>query len=202
MFGPASIPPHDVECAVPEGGLSGTGPPRGKYGKLEVPVRPSLAGFTSARGLCRGVLPGGSRTMHCVCQSSTARCPPKLIQRCRKVGMETEITRGGTQEIGSISDAAAVSGGVRSAHRLHRAARAIGWRDSRESILCVSATRKSESFLKVNLAFESCSLWWAWQGGAEGVGSSLCAHGWLAEQAAADLRTIHALASGMPVPCL
>ena len=130
MFGPASIPPHDVECAVPEGGLSGTGPPRGKYGKLEVPVRPSLAGFTSARGLCRGVLPGGSRTMHCVCQSSTARCPPKLIQRCRKVGMETETTRGGTQEIGSISDAAAVSGGVRSAHRLHRAARAIGWRDS------------------------------------------------------------------------
>ena len=130
MFGPASIPPHDVECAVPEGGRSGTGPPRGKYGKLEVPVRPSLAGFTSARGLCRGVLPGGSRTMHCVCQSSTARCPPKLIQRCRKVGMETETTRGGTQEIGSISDAAAVSGGVRSAHRLHRAARAIGWRDS------------------------------------------------------------------------
>ena len=130
MFGPASIPPHDVECAVPEGGLSGTGPPRGKYGKLEVPVRPSLAGFTSARGLCRGVLPGGSRTMHCVCQSSTARCPPKLIQRCRKVGMEAEITRGGTQEIGSISDAAAVSGGVRSAHRLHRAARAIGYRDS------------------------------------------------------------------------
>ena len=77
--------------------------------------------------------------MHCVCQSSTARCPPKLIQRCRKVGMETEITRGGTQEIGSTADAAAVSGGVRSAHRLHRAARAIGWRDSRESILCVSA---------------------------------------------------------------
>lgn len=138
MFGPASIPPHDVECAVPEGGLSGTGPPRGKYGKLEVPVRPSLAGFTSARGLCRGVLPGGSCTMHCVCQSSTARFPPKLIQRCRKVGMVTKITRGGTPEIGSISDAAAVRGGARSAHR-RRTSRGDGMARPRESILCAPA---------------------------------------------------------------
>ena len=39
-------------------------------------------------------------------------------------------------------------------------------------------------------------------GGVGGVRSSLPADRWLAEQEAADLRTICALATGMPVPCL
>jgi hypothetical protein len=47
MFGPASIPPHEVEDPSEVGGGGGTGPPRGKYGKLVTFVKLGFDGFTS-----------------------------------------------------------------------------------------------------------------------------------------------------------